>query len=933
MNVPEFQAKWRDVTLKERSAAQEHFLDLCHLLGQPTPAQADAHGAWYTFEKGAQKTTGGQGFADVWMRGYFAWEYKGNRADLKAAYQQLLQYSEALENPPLLVVSDFQRFEIHTRFTGMEKRVYSISLEDLDQPDQLAILRWVFTDPERLRPERTVDAVTEEAAARFGALAIRMRERGIEPHRAAHFLVQVLFCLFAEDVGLLPNRVFSRLLRFASRHAERFTHDVQELFEAMRDGGFAGYEEIVRFNGGLFAEIDAVPLTADELQMLSKASELDWTNIEPAIIGTLFERSLDPAKRSQLGAHYTSRTDIERVVEPVVMTPLRRRWDKVRTEADALKAAWDAATTPITRNNRRQAFASALFAFQEELAAVRILDPACGSGNFLYVALTKLKELEKEVVAYGSANGLPAMLPRVSPTQLYGLEVNEYARELAQTVIWIGYLQWMTANGFQVSRDPVLEASETIRLQDALLDLRDPQNPKEADWPVADYIIGNPPFLGGNRVRQGLGDSYLAEIWGVYENRVPRFADLVCYFFERARTAIEHGGTKRVGLLATNSVRHGVNRIVLDRIKQTGDIFMAWADEPWVLDGAAVRISIVCFDDGTETNRHLDGQTVTVINADLTGSIDLTAVETLPQNLGISFQGDIKGGPFEITNEVARELLAAPTNPNGRPNKDVVVPWINAVDLTQRSKGMWIIDFGSDLSLEAAAMYEAPFEYVKQHVWPVRRSNKEASSRENWWIHQRPRPQMRMALQGLTRFICTPRVAKYRLFVWVKAGVLPANKCFVFARDDDYFLGVLHSRIHEVWSLRMGSWHGVGNDPVYTATTCFETFPLPWPPGQEPIDDPRVQAIGEAARELNQLRENWLNPPDASDAVLKKRTLTNLYNERPTWLVNAHAKLDRAVWAAYGWDDPDPATVGEDTILARLLALNMQRRVNAHERP
>jgi len=480
MNVQQFRAKWQGATLKERSASQEHFLDLCRLFGVETPAAADPTGAFYTFEKGAEKSGGGKGFADVWKRGAFAWEYKGQHADLNAAYRQLQLYLDDLENPPLLVVCDLDRFVIRTHFTGTPTETYRFALSELDQPEPLRVLRAVFTDPSSLRPRRTTAAVTEEAAERFGALATRLATRGVAPERAAHFLVQLLFCLFAEDAGLLPKGLFTDLLAYCARYPAEFPVQIETLLGAMRDGGSVAFKRIDRFNGGLFAAVAVEPLTAEELAELAAASRLDWSAVEPAIFGTLFERSLDPNKRAQLGAHYTGRADIERVVEPVLMAPLRRRWDAVRTGADTLKAAWDAATTPQTRANRRTVFVSALFTFQEELAAMRVLDPACGSGNFLYVALAAMQDLEKSVVAYGSANGLPAMLPRVGPRQLHGLEINEYAHELAQVVVWIGYLQWMTANGFQVNRDPVLEPLATIRLQDALLDRSDPEHVKEA---------------------------------------------------------------------------------------------------------------------------------------------------------------------------------------------------------------------------------------------------------------------------------------------------------------------------------------------------------------------------------------------------------------------------------------------------------------------
>jgi type II restriction/modification system DNA methylase subunit YeeA len=506
-----------------------------------------------------------------------------------------------------------------------------------------------------------------------------------------------------------------------------------------------------------------------------------------------------------------------------------------------------------------------------------------------------------------------------------GIEINEYAQELAQVAIWIGYIQWMIDNGFGWN-EPVLAPLENIRLQDALLTFSHDGTVIETEWPEADYIIGNPPFLGDKKMRGELGIPYTDNLWTTYRGRVPNGADLVCYFFEKAREQIERHQAHRAGLLATNSIRGGANRRVLDRVKATGEIYMAWADEPWVLDGAAVRISIVGFDSGAEPDRLLDGQSVSSINADLTASVDITQAQKLGENREIGFLGVQKGGPFDIEGDVAREWLAKPLNANGRPNSDVVKPRLNGYDIMRRNQDNWIVDFGPYMSEADAALYEAPFEHVATQVKPKRATNPRKTYRERWWIHTEPRQGLRQSLDGLQRFMCTPTVAKYRVLVWVESPTVPDHQLVVFAREDDYFFGVLHSRAHEVWSLRMGTWLGKGNDPRYTPTSCFETFPFPWPPGTEPVDDPRVVAIGEAAKELDRLRENWLNPEGASEAELKKRTLTNLYNQRPTWLQNAHAALDRAVWDAYGWPaDEVPANVEEDVILSRLLALNGER--------
>lgn len=397
-------------------------------------------------------------------------------------------------------------------------------------------------------------------------------------------------------------------------------------------------------------------------------------------------------------------------------------------------------------------------------------------------------------------------------------------------------------------------------------------------------------------------------------------------FFEKARAQILNGNSHRAGLLATNSIRGGTNRHVLERIKVSGDIFFAWPDEPWTLDGAAVRISIVGFDDGTEHLRLLDGEAVTQINSDLTAQTDITVAKRLPENAGLGFIGVQPTGPFQITDAEATEMLSAPMNPNGLHNSEVVSRYVNAMDLTRRSSNRWIIDFGPEMSKQDAALYGLHLAHLEQTVKPVRSTNKEKVARDMWCIHWRARPDMRAALSGATRYIITSRVSKYRVFVWMSTETLADSATAAFAREDDYFFGVLHSRAHEMWSLRMGTWLGKGNDPRYTPTTTFETYPFPWPPGQEPVDDPVVQRIAAAAKDLDDKRSAWLNPEGASEAELRKRTLTNLYNANLTWLRNLHATLDRAVWNAYGWpSDEFPAEVEEDLVLSRLLALNQGR--------
>ena len=515
------------------------------------------------------------------------------------------------------------------------------------------------------------------------------------------------------------------------------------------------------------------------------------------------------------------------------------------------------------------------------------------------------------------------LLPhQVHPSQLYGLETNVYAHELASVVVWIGYLQWLNDNGIGWPTEPILRKLDNIQHRDAILAHDAEGKPVEPAWPDADFIIGNPPFLGGGLLRRELGSEYVESLQRLYEGRIPPQSDLVTYWFEKARAQINAKKTRRAGLLATQGIRGGVNRTVLERILETGGIFMAWSDRDWILDGASVHISIVGFDDGSQTERCLDGRPVSLIHANLTSEADTTTAEMLAENAEICFRADEKGGPFDLESTVAHAMLSAAVNVNGRPNSDVLYPWVNASDITGRSRGMWIIDFRG-MTLEQAAAYELPFEHLVREIERERleaaSKGREIKPRDRWWLHRRPGSEMRDAVAHLPRYIGTIATGKYRSFVWLDHNVLPDHALYIFARSDDYFFGILHSRLHEVWALHMGT--ALEDRPRYTPTSTFETYPFPWPPGHEPKDSLLVEAIAEAARELVEKRDAWLNPPDASPEELKRRTLTNLYNARPSWLAEAHRKLDAAVFAAYGW----PVTLTDTELLERLLALNHQR--------
>jgi len=655
---------------------------------------------------------------------------------------------------------------------------------------------------------------------------------------------------------------------------------------------------------------------------LNEVAKLDWSSVEPAIFGTLFERSLDPDKRAQLGAHYTSRSDILLIVEPVLMQPYRREWEAVQAGVVALQTQWQTVSGAAHQKLRSVAEAM-IFDFMDTLSKVRVLDPACGSGNFLYVALNQMKGLEKEVWAFAKGVSLEQPELGVSPAHFHGIEKNPFAAELAQVVVWIGYLQWLKVNGFldDQPKEPILQSLHTIECKDAILAFDADGQPVEPEWPAVDVIIGNPPFLGGNKVRKEMGDNYVEALFTLYRDRVPAFADLVCYWFEKARAHIEKTRVQRVGLLATNSITGGVSRRVLERIAISGTIFMAWDDRPWILDGASVRVVMVGFDDGRETKKMLNGVSVQSISPDLKGDLDTTKAQRLRENAEIAFIGDTKKGQFDISSSVALEILSAPLNSNGRLNADVVKPWINGLDLTRRPRGMWIIDFGIDMIEDEAALYKLPYEYTRNHVKPERDKVRNHLEQTKWWIHGRPAPDLRSAISNLRYYIATPRVSKYRIFSLISTSTLPDGQVVVIAREDLYFFGVLHSCLHEAWALRMGTT--LEDRPRYSQTFTFETYPFPWPPGTEPTEDadPRVKAIADAARNLVHLRDAWLNEPGLSEAELKKRTLTNLYNARPDWLSVAHRTLDAAVFAAYGWPD----TLSDDEILSRLLALNLER--------
>jgi restriction-modification enzyme MmeI-like protein len=957
---------WKDNKLTERGGAQAHFDDLCDLLGVDKPRDPDN----YCFERGAKKAGGGDGWADVWKRGYFGWENKKPGRDLGAALKQLTDYSLQLENPPLLVVSDRERIIIHTAFTGYPDEPREIRIEELTDPGKLQMLRWVFTNPEKLRPEKSTAAITKEAAGQFANLAKGMRERGLDGQRVAHFLVQCLFCMFAEDEQVLPGNIFTELLKNAGNDTDKAGKRIAKLFAAMeKNGGEYGDHDIAWFNGGLFKTIDVPVLTAADLIALYSASaDMDWRAIDPTIFGTLFERGLDPSARAPLGAHYTDTGTIAKLIQPLITEPLLAEWQ-------AVKIIIAAGQGKGPRSKEYKEAHAAYHGFMQRLNRFRVLDPACGSGNFLYLALKALRDVEKFVQIEAQELGLaPELLTYTGPHNILGIEINEYAAELARVTVWIGDIQWCRRNGREIAKNPILRALDSIEHRDSLLKA----DGSEAEWPEADVIVGNPPFLGDKMMRGELGDSYVEKLRKRFEGRVPGGADLVTYWFEKARAQIEAGKAGVAGLVATNSIRQKRNRVVLERILKSGRIFTAWSDEEWINEGAAVRVSLVCFGGcnvvgarsatrpgeksndggnsnkgGSETAPLLNGIPVAAIYADLTGSVldcqalDLTQAGPLPANKGRSFFGICLAGPFKVDTATALKWLKDTGNPNGRPNSDVVRPIYNGSDITRRWTGNWVVDFAG-LEQAEAADYLAPFAHVVAEVKPIRITNNRPARAEKWWHHGEKRPAMRAALHGLTNYIATPETAKHRFFVKFLVQVAPEHSLIVIPKADDVTLGMLSSRIHLVWALAKGGT--LEDRPRYNSSLTFETFPFP--PGfdlksKAVPEGEAFQSIAKAAADLNDWREKWLNPegwldweitPEEQAAgfpprpvpkpehatAWKKRTLTNLYNEMPAGLKLRQEQLDKAVAAAYGWTDYTPE-MPDETILGRLLALNLER--------
>ncbi|WP_421857460.1 class I SAM-dependent DNA methyltransferase [Oceanicaulis sp.] len=949
---------------------------------------------------------------------------------MKRARAQAEQYGRDLPPshgwPPFIIVADIGYcFELYADFFGQgkyqqfpDKRGFRVLLDDLRDPDTLAMFRAIFEDPASLDPTKISAEVTQDIAARLARVA-RMLEKDHDRETVAHFLMRCLFAMFAEDAELLKKGSFTALLDELKSTPDRAHLALEQVFQEMDKGAaISGWlrQPIRQFNGGLFKNAKALPLTAEMVAELYIAATKDWTQVEPAIFGTLLEQALDKTERHKLGAHYTPRAYVERLVTPTIMEPLRADWDAVQVEVQAhLQSAEDELSkgagferSQKVRSNAREKALATLRGFHAKLCNIKVLDPACGTGNFLYVAMERMKRLEGEVVDFIESLGGKATLEfqgsTVDPHQFLGIELNPQAAAIAELVLWIGFIQWQLKTGGQdVVRDPVLKdfhnienrdavltckertlrrddqgrpvtrwdgvsyklhpiTGENVPDEDARIEVYDYTQPKAASWPEADFIIGNPPFIGGKDLRASLGDGYAEALWAAHP-RMPKSADLVMYWWDQAARLTAAGAKnksrkpRRFGFITTNSLRQTFNRRVVEAAlsgKPPLSLIYAIPDHPWQksAEKAAVRIAMTVAEPGDqaegvlaeviyESGLNTDAPEVRLkrrqglVTPMLKVGAAVGSAKPLKANERLAHRGvQLIGAGFIVTPEKAR-ALGLGRNPKV---SEVIKPYRNGRDINQKPRGVMVIDLFGLTSEQVRDQYPAIYQHVLENVKPERDQNRRGSYKKNWWIFGEPRNQLRPALSGLERSIVTTETSKHRFFSFAQAGTLADNMLVQVAADEASKLSILNSCIHIPWAIAAGGRLGVGNDPRYNKTRCFDPFPFPV------LDDkPALKAqLEELGERLDSFRKERLEKHDFL-------TMTKLYNvlervraleagkdgeppltpaERDIYeaglvgvLKEIHDQIDEAVFEAYGW----PSDLNEDEILERLVALNHER--------
>lgn len=1027
-DITNFIERWASSGAAERANYQIFLTELCDVLEveRPEPTKPDEDDNAYVFEKAVTfhhgDGTSSAGRIDLYKRGCFVLEAKqgsdqhnqpqpelstrtrntrrrgtavrgtqGWDEAMMAARGQAEQYARALSasegRPPFLVIVDVgHSIALYSEFSRTggayvpfpDSTRFRLPLRDLEKEDARGLLRAVWTDPLALDPTQRSARITREIAERLARLAKSLEASGHKPERVAAFLMRAIFTMFAEDVQLVPKNSFTELLESIRGQVSIFPDMVESLWRAMAEGSFSPTlrQKLLRFNGGLFESAEALPITDDELELLIEASRADWRDVEPAIFGTMLEQALDPVERHKLGAHYTPRAYVERLVLPAVIEPLREEW-----------AAAQAAAVTLAKAGKLDESVAEVKRFHHHLCNVRVLDPACGTGNFLYVTLEHMKRLEGEVLtALEDFGERQRELIEVDPHQLLGIEINPRAAAIADLVLWIGHLQWhFRTRGDALPQEPVLKKFHNIENRDAVLaydtvevvtdesgqavtrwdgrtmkkhpvtgeDVPDETarmpvlrytNPRRSEWQAADFIVGNPPFIGNSRMRDALGDGYVEALRRTYTS-VPESSDYVMYWWERAAQVVREGKARRFGLIATNSLRQTLNRRVIERHlseEKPLSLIFAIPDHPWsdAANGAAVRISMTVGEAGekegtlgnvvSETREDADGFSVELVErkgkifADLTSGANVASAVSLKANEMLSYPGvKLHGAGFIVLPEQAARLGY------GRIAglEKHVRHYRNGRDLAGLPRNTMVIDLFGLTAEEGRTSFPEVYQWIVERVKPERDSNRDIPIRENWWLFGRTRPELRDALKGLSRYISTVETSKHRFFVFLDESILPDNMLINIGLDDAYFLGVLSSCVHVAWALASGGT--LEDRPRYNKTRCFDTFPFPDATEEQ---KQRIRELGEAL-DAHRKRQQAQHP---------RLTITEMYNVLAALragealsdrdrviheqglvsvLKDLHDELDRAVCDAYGWQ---PDISGEE-ILLRLVALNHER--------
>jgi hypothetical protein len=1028
-NLDTFIAKWAAAGAAERANKDMFLTELCGVLGvaPPNPAMSDAERDTYVFEREARLAhEGGEatiGRIDLYKQGCFILEAKQASGEgssklgkakrgtpawnilMKEAYGQALGYARSFDRPePFIIVCDIGHcFDLYATFDGTSNyrpfpnaQASRIFLRDLTK--HADTLRRVFEEPLDLDPSRHSMKVTREVAAHLAALAKKLEDDGNNQELVAQFLMRCLFTMFAEDVGLLPEGIFTKALKEQwLPNPTAFPGGVASLWRTMNEGGevFGVVGKILRFNGGLFASPKALALDKKALALLLQAAECNWADVEPAIFGTLLERALGPEERRAFGAHFTPRAYVERLVRPTIEEPLRADWDVVQAHVRQIVVTAEHAKTDKASKDKLKEAVAVVREFHQKLCHTRVLDPACGSGNFLYVTLDLFKRLEGEVlVLLESLGETQTMLHmesvRVTPAQFHGIEIKRWGKEIAELVLWIGYLQWHFRTYGKTIRpeEPILRDYKNIECRDAVLAYdgeREPmcdekgepvthwdgesmkanpvtgeqvpdeskrvpvysyKNPRKAEWPEADFIVGNPPFIGNKLMRSALGDGYVEPLRAIHED-MPETADFVMYWWNMAAHRVRVGKARRFGFITTNSITQTFNRRVLQAHLETEaplSLVFAIPDHPWVDSGtgAAVRIAMTVAQAGASAGvlqrvvRETEGDDEVVevdlvgrsgrIHPDLSIGADVGSARPLRANAELSFQGVIPlGEGFRLSRH---DLSAKGFDPHGDLPR-VVRPMVIGRDIAQRPEERWVIDFFGLSEAEAEKQYPSLFQHLLVHVKPERDLNRRDTRRKNWWLFGENAPKMRRALSGLGRFIATIETSRHKPFVFLDARYLADHKVYAVASDDACILGVLSSKVHGIWALAAGGHLGVGNDPTWTNTTCFLPFAFP---STGATQSKGIEALAESL-DAHRKRQQATHPDltitgmynvleklrsgealTAKDKVIHEHGLVSV-------LKKLHDDLDAAVFDAYGW----PRDLTDEQILERLVALNAER--------